>query len=170
MKRAMYKLLGMIAILGSVLMSGEIKMAVAEVNVGLSVNLGFPMPQEVVLAPSGVYFVNNPGINVFFYGGYWWAPQGNLWYRSRDYNRGWVVVEPQFVPASVIHVYGVPNYQVVYKEKGRHMPYGQWKKQGYQMKAVERGPMFDDDHQRKFGKPMKHQKHDGKKGKHGRGN
>lgn len=169
--KPLYKILGLAVVLGAVVISG--KMATAEVSVGVNLNFGFPIPQEVVLAPGGVYYVSNPGVNVFFHSGYWWTPRGNIWYRSRDYSHGWVVVEPSYVPMSVINVYQVPNYRVVYKEKGRHIPYGQWKKQGYQIRAVERDQIVrDSDEQLKFDKPMKHDKHGGrgKKGNHGRGN
>ena len=107
--------------------------ASAELNV--NINIGPPPivvtePREVIFVPGwGVYFVPGLSFDVFYYGGYWWSPRGEKWYRSISYSGSWVVIEPRFVPRPV---FGVPrNYRAVYmKEKNiKHIPFGQWKKQ-----------------------------------------
>ncbi|OIP34436.1 MAG: hypothetical protein AUK27_07505 [Deltaproteobacteria bacterium CG2_30_66_27] len=103
----------------------------ARAGVNVSINLGPPpivvsAPPEVVMIPgSQVHFVPDPGIDVFFYSGYWWSPRGERWYRARAYNGPWGVIERRRVPRSVIYV--PRDYRTRY-ERERHVPYGQWKK------------------------------------------
>ena len=101
-------------------------------EVSVSINLGPPpivvsAPPEVVMIPhSQVHFVPDPDINVFFYGGYWWSPRGERWYRARAYNGPWGVIERRRVPRAVMYV--PPDYRTRY-ERERHVPYGQWRKE-----------------------------------------
>lgn len=103
--------------------------AAAEVSV--NINLGPPVvvgpPSSVVMVPgSGVYFVPGYDVDIFYYGGYWWSPRGERWYRARDYSGPWRVVSRGSVPRPV---YRVPHdYRHVYARE-RHVPYGQWKKE-----------------------------------------
>src|SRR5512143_335536 len=94
-------------------------------------------PPEVVLIPgSQVYFVPDPQIDVFFYGGYWWSPRGDRWYRARAYNGPWGVVERRYVPRPV---FGVPHdYRRVYARE-RHIPYGEWRGRHGRGEWQERG-------------------------------
>src|SRR5512143_224512 len=102
----------------------------ARAEVSVSVNLGPPPivvaePPEVVLIPgSQVYFVPDPQIDVFFYGGYWWSPRGDRWYRARAYNGPWRTIDRRYVPRPV---YRVPHdYRHVYGRE-RHIPYREWR-------------------------------------------
>ena len=103
----------------------------ARAGVNVNINLGpppivAPAPPAVVMIPqSQVYFVPDPQIDVFFYGGYWWSPRGENWYRARAYNGPWGVIERNRVPRAVIYV--PQDYRARY-ERERHVPYGQWKK------------------------------------------
>jgi len=102
----------------------------AEVNV--NINLGPPpivvsAPPAVVMIPhSQVHFVPDPRIDVFFYGGYWWSPRGDRWYRARAYKGPWGAIDRRRVPPAV--VYMPPDYRTRYGRE-RHVPYGQWKKE-----------------------------------------
>ena len=104
---------------------------IARAEVSVSINLGPPpivvsAPPGVVMIPgSQVHFVPDPQIDVFFYGGYWWSPRGDRWYRARAYDGPWGVIERHRVPRAVIYV--PRDYRVRY-ERERHVPYGQWKK------------------------------------------
>jgi hypothetical protein len=104
----------------------------ARAEVSVSINLGPPPivvaePPGVVLIPqSQVYFVPDPQIDVFFYGGYWWSPRGDRWYRARAYNGPWGVIERHRVPRAVVYV--PRDYRARY-DRERHHPYGQWKKE-----------------------------------------
>lgn len=104
----------------------------ARAEVSVNINLGPPPivvaePPGIVLIPgSQVYFVPDPQIDVFFYGGYWWSPRGDRWYRSRAYNGPWGVIGRDRVPRAVIYM--PPDYRARY-ERERHVPYGQWKKE-----------------------------------------
>lgn len=131
MKKSIYGMLGVFVLIGALFAFGGTKEASAEVNV--NINIGPPPivvsePPEVVMIPgSMVYFVPLPDIDVFFHNGYWWSPRGSHWYRAKAYNGPWGVVNKRYVPS---HVYRVPkDYRRVY-EKEKHIPYGQWKKQG----------------------------------------
>ena len=98
------------------------------VNVGLGVPVvvppvyAFPAPAMVVVPGTPVYCAPGLGVDIFFYGGYWWHPYQGGWYRSHSYNGPWAAHQP---PSVLVNL--PPNYrQVVVKEKP--IPYGQWKK------------------------------------------
>jgi hypothetical protein len=103
----------------------------ARAEVSVSINLGPPPivvaePPALVMIPhSQVHYVPDPQIDVFFYGGYWWSPRGERWYRARAYNGPWGVIERGRVPRAV--AYMPRDYRTRY-ERERHIPYGQWKK------------------------------------------
>lgn len=102
----------------------------AQADVSIGINIGpppivVPQPPEVVLVPqTDVYFVPGVEFDVFFYGGYWWSPRGDRWYRARSYDGPWGVVAPRFVPRPV---YRVPHdYRMIYEHE-HHIPYKEWK-------------------------------------------
>jgi hypothetical protein len=121
--------IGILSILVILFLSCPPKNGLAEVN--LNINIGAPPvivtePAEVVLIPrSKVYFVADAGPDLFFYAGFWWSPRDDRWYRSQVYKGPWVVVELRHVPVQVVRV--PRDYRARYK-KGKHVPYGQWKK------------------------------------------
>jgi len=118
------------SLLSAAAVFGGAETARAQVNV--NINLGPPPivvaePPAVVMVPqSRVYFVPDPHVEVFFYGGYWWSPRGEGWYRSRAYKGPWAVVERTRVPRAV--VYMPRDYRARY-EREQHIPYGQWNKE-----------------------------------------
>jgi hypothetical protein len=68
---------------------------VAEMNVGVSISLPplivFASPPEMVVIPETyVYVVPDSRDDIYFYNGWWWRPWEGRWYRSRNYNSGWV--------------------------------------------------------------------------------
>ena len=129
MKKIGYGVLVLAALLAAVLAPIG-----TEALAGVNVNINFGPPPVVMAEPpamvmvprSQVYFAPDPQIDIFFYGGFWWSPQGDRWYRAQAYNGPWVIVEKRYVPAPV---YRVPrDYRAVYR-KEKHIPYGQWKKE-----------------------------------------
>jgi hypothetical protein len=71
--------------------------AMAEVDVKVRIDVPlpppivFPAPPEVVVIPETyVYVVPDVREEIFFYSGWWWRPWEGRWYRSRNYDRGWV--------------------------------------------------------------------------------
>jgi len=104
----------------------------ARAQVSVNINLGPPPivvaePPVVVMVPqSRVYFVPDPHVDIFFYGGYWWSPRGEVWYRAKAYNGPWGVITQTRVPRAV--VYMPRDYRARY-ERERPVPYGQWKKE-----------------------------------------
>lgn len=142
--------------------------ALAEVSV--NINLGPPVvvvdPPHMVLVPrSQVYFDPDPRIDIFFYGGYWWSPRGDRWYRARAHNGPWGVIERRHVPRQVIGVPG--DYRRRY-EREKPIPYGQWKKQHRQVEKSERKERKREEKREK--EQRKDDKRDdrGGGGKHGR--
>jgi hypothetical protein len=95
----------------------------ARAEVSVSINLG--PPPIVVAEPPALVMIPHSQVHVFFYGGYWWSPRGERWYRARAYNGPWGVIERGRVPRAV--VYMPRDYRTRY-ERERHIPYGQWKK------------------------------------------
>jgi hypothetical protein len=104
----------------------------ARAEVSVNINLGPPpivvsAPPAVVMIPqTQVYFDPDPHVEVFFYGGYWWSPRGEEWYRARAYNGPWGPIERRRVPKAVMYV--PPDYRQRYGHE-KHVPYGQWKKE-----------------------------------------
>ncbi len=116
----------------------------SDVGVNLNVNLGPPPvigspPSELVLIPgTGIYFIPDREADIFFYGGYWWAPRGPRWYRAYAPHGPWVIVRRRSIPAPLFRV--PHDYRVVYRG-GERIPYGQWKK-------MHHGHRRDDRHDR----------------------
>ena len=131
MKRSKYGVFGLSALLWAVFAMVGTNETLAGVEV--NVNIGPPpitvgAPPEVVAVPgSEVYFVPQPGVDVFFFDGYWWSPRGDRWYRAGAYNGPWAVIDRRHVPGPVL---GVPkDYRRRYG-KERHVPYAEWNKAG----------------------------------------
>ena len=139
MRKGLFGVIGLAILLGGLLAILGTNEAAAEVSV--SINLGPPPivvaePPEVVLVPrSQVYFVPHQDIDVFFYGGFYWSPRGDRWYRANAYNGPWGVVGRRHVPAYVTRV--PKDYRVRY-ERERRIPYGQWKKGPHRQKEVRK--------------------------------
>lgn len=139
MRRSMFGVFGLTVFLWSLLALVGNSETLAGVQIG--VNIGPPAivvaaPPEVVAVPgSQVYFVPQPGIDIFFYGGYWWSPRGDRWYRALAYNGPWVVIKRRFVPGPVI---AVPRDYRERFAKERHIPYGEWNKAGRHGQRAER--------------------------------
>lgn len=135
----------------------------ANAGVNVNINLGPPVvvaePPEMVLVPrSRVYFSPEPEVDIFFYGGYWWSPRGDRWYRARAHNGPWGVIGRRSVPREVI---AVPrDYRGRYGHEKR-VPYGQWKKEHRQYDKAERKDRKRDEKERKHEEKQR--------GGHGRG-
>lgn len=144
----------------------------ARSEVSVNINLGPPPivvaePPEVVLVPrSRVYFVPDPHVDVFFYGGYWWSPRGDRWYRSRAYNGPWGVIERRRVPREVIVV--PRDYRGRY-ERERHIPYGQWKKEHKQWEKAERKERKHEEKERRHEEKERRGRDDNDRGGEGHG-
>ena len=114
----------------ALLLLGLAGMVRAEVNV--NVNVGPPVfvsePAEVVYVPSmGFYYVPGGTYDVFFYDGYWWSRRSDRWFRASQYRGPWGVASS--VPGNLRGLR--PDYRVVYEKNGRHINYGQWKKNNW---------------------------------------
>jgi hypothetical protein len=74
-------------------------------------------PELVVIPGTYVYWMDGRDDDVFFYGGVWWRPYGNAWYRADDYSGRWTVIEPSYVPRPVRTL--PANWKHGYKEAPR---------------------------------------------------
>jgi hypothetical protein len=153
----------------------------ARAEVSVNINLGpppivFAEPPAVVMIPeSRVHFIPDPKVEIFFYGGYWWSPRGERWYRSRAYNGPWGVIEHRHVPRAVVYV--PRDYRDRYARE-RHHPYGQWKKdrerwdrdnrKAHRRWEKEREKEWKE-RDREDRKGRKHEGHEGKEEKRGHG-
>ncbi len=150
MRKSLFVVIGLAVLLVVLFAAGGTKEAVAQVDVRINIGpppIAVPEPPEVVLVPrSKVYFVPHPEIDVFFYGGYWWSPRGDRWYRARAYNGPWGVVERRLVPAYVSRI--PKDYRVRY-ERERRIPYGQWKKDSMHPRKEERREMKEREKERR---------------------
>lgn len=71
----------------------------AMAQIGINIHIGFPPPipfaepPAVIVLPDtrDVYVVPSIDMDLFFWNGWWWRPWQGRWYRSRYYDRGWVV-------------------------------------------------------------------------------
>jgi hypothetical protein len=130
----------------------------ARAEVSVNINLGPPIvvaePPHMVLVPrSRVYFSPDPQVDIFFYGGYWWSPRGDRWYRARAHNGPWAVIERRRVPREVIVV--PRDYRSRFQREKR-IPYGQWKKEHYK----ERGKAERQERKRDEKEWKEREKHD----------
>ena len=143
----------------------------AAAGVNVNINIGLPPPVAISAPPalivvpgSYVYFAPEVDIDLIFFQGFWYRPHAGHWYRSNEYNGGWVVVN--VVPAPVLNL--PPRWKQTYSGRSR-MPYREvhdnwqtWERDRHwdkeERKHRERD---DDDHDRKGGKAKKE-----KRGKH----
>ncbi len=83
---------------GAVLLAGIILfpvMSMARVDVRINIPLPPPIPfvappPLVVLPGTDIYAVPDVEGEIFFRQGWWWRHWEDRWYRSRNYDRGWV--------------------------------------------------------------------------------
>jgi hypothetical protein len=135
------------------------------INIGLPPPIAISAPPALIVVPgSYVYFAPEVEVDLVFFQGFWYRPHAGHWYRSDNYNGGWVVVN--VVPAPIMNL--PPRWKQTYSGRSR-MPYREvhdnwqawerdrhWEKE--ERKHRERS---DDDRDRKGGKHKKE-----KRGKH----
>ena len=104
----------------------------AEVNINVGIGIPLPPPLVIPFPPpmipiprTYVYFPPTIDVDILFYGGYWYRPHRDHWFRARSYNGPWVFVEPPRVPRAVIVL--PPDYRQI-PPGYRPIPYGQFKK------------------------------------------
>lgn len=99
-------------ILALMLACGSVTSAVAQVSVGVGVNLpgvsigiNIPSYPQLVRVPGyPVYYAPDLGANFFFYDGMYWVYESDNWYASSWYNGPWSLVDPVIVPVFVLRV------------------------------------------------------------------
>ncbi len=89
---------------------------------GPETEVGSGSPPSYEMAPppmapvpgTAVYFVPGIDVDILFYGGWWYRPYHNRWYRARGYNGPWAFVRPGVVPPPLLSL--PPGY--------RRLPHG----------------------------------------------
>ncbi len=96
------------------------------INIGPPPRYVIPAPPPVIVIPGTyVYAVPDIDVDILFYGGYWYRPYQDHWFRSRSYNGPWVYLATPQVPRVLINL--PPDYRR--PPPGYHrIPYGQFKK------------------------------------------
>jgi len=130
MKKIIIGLVFIGALFITITWSAASSLAGVQVNVGIGIPLPpplvIPVPPPVIPIPgTAVYFPPTIEVDMLFFGGYWYRPYRDHWFRAHFYNGPWVFVEPRRVPRAVISL--PPDYRHI-PPGHRHIPYGQFKK------------------------------------------
>jgi hypothetical protein len=64
----------------------------------------FEAPPPLVVVQPGVQVVEDYDDEVYFVDNWYWVRRDDHWFRARDHRGGWVVVERNVVPATIISV------------------------------------------------------------------
>jgi hypothetical protein len=144
--------------------------AVAQVNVYIATpTIRFEVAPPLVVVSPGVMVVPDYEEEVFFVNGWYWCRRGPYWYRARDHRGGWVVVERQYVPVTLVKT--PPGHYKHYKASG--LPPGQAKKlERNSAVATPNGPPFGHVTGKRGGGEKEHGESEwehGREGEHGRG-
>lgn len=84
--------------------------AMAQVSIGIrsanvSIGINLPVYPQLVRVPGyPVYYAPDLRSNYFFYDGYYWVYQDDIWYQSDWYNGPWYEVDPFYVPEFVLRI------------------------------------------------------------------
>jgi len=128
-------------------------------DAGVNVNINIGVPPLVISAPPAmmvipgtyVYFAPDVDVDLIFYQGFWYRPYGGHWYRSADYNGGWVIVN--IIPAPIRNL--PPRWRQVPPGHAR-MPYRHvhdnwqaWERERHWDRDGRGGKRYDDDHGRR---------------------
>src|SRR5438105_648873 len=71
---------------------------------GVEISIKFDAPPPLVVVSPGIQVVPDLDEEVFFDDGWYWTRRDDVWYRTRDYHGGWVVVEHEHVPPGLVKV------------------------------------------------------------------
>ena len=77
----------------------------AQAQVAVNIGINFPAYPQMVLVPDyPVYYAPEAPGNYFFYDGFYWVFEDDVWYYSSWYNGPWYAVAPEYVPAELLRV------------------------------------------------------------------
>jgi hypothetical protein len=113
---------------------GHLNGAFAEVNINVGISIPPPPPLRIHVPPpvtviprTYVYFAPEVDVDIFFFGGHWYRPHQDHWYRSDTYNGRWTYIAPKQVPVALVHL--PPDHRRLPPGHGhKHIPYGDLKK------------------------------------------
>lgn len=70
----------------------------------VDIHISFSAPPPLVVVSPGVQVVPDYDEEVFFVDGWYWTRRDAVWYRTRDYRGGWVVVRSMSVPPALVRL------------------------------------------------------------------
>ncbi len=70
----------------------------------VDIHISFSAPPPLVVVSPGVKVVPDYDEEVFFADGWYWTRHDAVWYRTRDYRGGWVVVPRRGVPPALVRL------------------------------------------------------------------
>ncbi|MBK7863445.1 MAG: hypothetical protein IPJ65_33555 [Archangiaceae bacterium] len=79
----------------------------------------FPVPPPLIVVEPGVQVVEDQEDEVFVHDGWYWHRRDGRWFRSRDHQGHWVVVEDRGVPAPLVRL--KPGAYRHYKHEAREL-------------------------------------------------
>ncbi len=90
--------------LRSLLLASCVLPGVALAQATVNIRIGFTAPPPLVVVTPGIQVVPDYDEEVFFVDGWYWTRGEVVWYRTRDYRGGWVVVQPRSVPSELLRL------------------------------------------------------------------
>jgi hypothetical protein len=74
-----------------------------QVNIPLP-TISFPAPPPLVVVQPGIQVVEDNDDEIFFTDGFYWHRRDGHWFRTKEHNGKWVVVEERVVPAPLVRM------------------------------------------------------------------
>lgn len=107
--------------------------APAESNAEVNISVTIPFPGLVISAPpvmavipgTYVYYPPDVGVDIFFYGGYWYRPWRGQWLIAAEYSGPWGSIAIRKVPGVLINL---PSHYRHVSSGYERMPYGMVKR------------------------------------------
>jgi hypothetical protein len=141
----------------------------AGVNVNIGINvpppppLFIPAPPDVVVIPNTyAYFAPGVDVDIIFYGGYWYRPYEDHWFRARSYNGPWRYIEKHRIPRYIIQL--PPDFRRSYHDHPR-IPYGHMHKN---WNRWQRDKFWDKRHWKHDERDWKHERKEHRRDRKGR--
>jgi hypothetical protein len=88
----------------SLLLAALLAPSLAAAQASVDIRIGFAAPPPLVVVSPGVQVVPDYPEEVFFVNGWYWARRDTVWYRTRDYRGGWVMIGPRYVPPALVRI------------------------------------------------------------------
>ena len=111
---------------------------VAQVPIPVPI-ITFPAPPPLVVVQPGIQVVEDREEEVFFTDGYYWHRKDGRWFRTKEHNGKWVLVEDRVVPGGLVKLTpgAYRHYKHAEKEERREEK-REWKEDKREEKREEK--------------------------------